>query len=63
MKAAIAALPFEVPKLAVNANVNVGFGSALERAMERQGLGSVINALPQPSDRGVADAEGPGDIS
>jgi hypothetical protein len=36
IRAAIAALPFEHPKLSVNANVggNVGWGANLERAIE-----------------------------
>jgi hypothetical protein len=47
MKAAIAALPFETPKLAVTANLNVaGFADRMERMMTARGLALVIDARP-----------------
>jgi hypothetical protein len=54
MRAAIAALPFEHPKLAVVANIGAeGFADALEEAMARSGKSVVIHAtpeLPKPGD-------------
>jgi hypothetical protein len=44
MRAAIAALAFEHPKLSVAANFNAGFSSRLERMMEARGLRTVIDA-------------------
>lgn len=51
MRAAIAALPFENPKLAVIASIgpNTGFAKRLEIAIDRS---------HRIIDRGVADAEG-----
>jgi hypothetical protein len=48
MKAAIAALPFESPKLSVVTSVAIGFASRLEAAAERQGRSMVIDATPKP---------------
>jgi hypothetical protein len=51
MRAAIAALAFEHPKLTVNANINaVGFADRMERMMERRGLSAVIDAHPARAD-------------
>jgi hypothetical protein len=50
MKAAIAALPFEHPKLTVSANISaVGFASRLERAMVASGKRAVIDATAKPA--------------
>jgi hypothetical protein len=47
MKAAIAALPFEKPKLSVSVtNVAAGFGGRMERLMEARGIATVIDATP-----------------
>jgi hypothetical protein len=50
MRAAVAALPFEFPKLSVNANINAGFASRMERAMEAIGKRAVIDAKPRAID-------------
>ena len=62
MRAAIAALPFEHPKLAVVARFdgNEGFAAKLEAAIMR--TGKLIEATPQPADGGVADPDGSGNI-
>jgi hypothetical protein len=52
MRAAIAALQFERPKLAVIANVDAYFGRRMELAMERRGISSVIDARPSKADQG-----------
>jgi hypothetical protein len=49
MKAAIEALPFERPKLAVIANVNA-FASRMEEASRKLGRSNVIDALPAPKN-------------
>jgi hypothetical protein len=47
MKAAIAALPFETPKLSVSANLSAaGLGSRMEQIMSARGLAPVIDARP-----------------
>jgi hypothetical protein len=46
MRAAVAACPFEHPKLSVSASFNTGLGSRIERMMEARGLASVIDATP-----------------
>ena len=47
MKAAIAALPFETPKLAVTANLGfAGFADRMERMMSARGIAPVIDARP-----------------
>lgn len=46
MRAAIAALPFERPKLAVTASVDGFFARRMELAMERRGVSAVIDARP-----------------
>jgi hypothetical protein len=47
MKAAIAALPFERPKLAVTANINAqNFADEIEAAMIRSGKALTIDAKP-----------------
>ena len=54
MRAAIATLPFEYPKLSVSASVNNrGFGRHLEGAIAASGKAVVIDAKP------VRDAEPP----
>ena len=50
MRAAIAALAFEHPKLTVNANVTAGFADRMERMMERRGISAVIDAHPAKAD-------------
>lgn len=55
MRAAIAALPFERPKLAVTASVNAFFGRRMELAMERRGVSAVIDATPLPKAGQGAD--------
>jgi|SRR6476646_2574373 hypothetical protein len=63
MRAAIAALPFECPKLAVVASMNAGTGFAaqLEAAIARSGVGlKLIDA--EPADGGMAHPEGAGDV-
>lgn len=42
MKAAIEALPYERPRLAVTAMLNGGFAAQLEKALERSGNDFVI---------------------
>ena len=44
MKAAIAALPFEHPKLSVVTSLHGGFAAQLEAAMRRAGKSVVIDA-------------------
>jgi hypothetical protein len=44
MKAAIAALPFERPKLAVTANLNNNFASRMEEIARASGRSNVIGA-------------------
>jgi hypothetical protein len=46
LRAAEAAAPFCHPKLSFNANINAGFASRLERAMEAIGKRAVIDAKP-----------------
>jgi hypothetical protein len=47
MRAAIAALAFEVPKLSVNANISAaGFADRMERMMASRGMSAVIDARP-----------------
>src|SRR6476620_1528181 len=63
MRAAIAALPFECPKLAVVASMNAGpgFAAQLEAAIARSGVGlKLIDA--EPADGGMAHPEGAGDV-
>jgi hypothetical protein len=49
MRAAIAALPFEVPRLSINANVGShDLGDRLERAIKRSGVNLTIEHAPQP---------------
>jgi hypothetical protein len=49
MRAAIAALPFEVPRLNINANVgSQDLGDRLERAIKRSGVNLTIEHAPQP---------------
>jgi hypothetical protein len=51
MRAAMACLPFETPKLSVVASINdpAGFAERLERAIERSGVRSLmIEHAPQP---------------
>lgn len=67
MRAAIAALPFEHPKLAVTANVNTdGWGAKLEDARARAARVIEFRAGPalaaEPADGGVADPERSGDV-
>lgn len=52
MKAAIACLPFERPKLGVSINYNAGFAGRLERSIAARGLPVVIDSRPAdpPSD-------------
>jgi hypothetical protein len=47
MKAAIEAAPYVHARLSVTANFNSGFGSRMERMMERQGLSPVIEGKPR----------------
>jgi hypothetical protein len=65
LRAAIAALPFEHPKLAVVARFDPGegFAAKLEAAIKR-GARPLIEgtALAQPADGCVANPEGSGDI-
>jgi hypothetical protein len=49
MRAAIAALAFEHPKLSVNANINAGFAARMEQMMAARGLAPVIDARPSYS--------------
>jgi hypothetical protein len=45
IRCAIAALPFETPKLSVSANLNAaGFASRMEQMMAARGLAPVIDA-------------------
>ena len=47
MRASIASLPFEFPKLAVTANINTAdFANALEEAIARSGQSLVIDHKP-----------------
>jgi len=46
MRAAIAALPFETPKLAVVATLD-NFAERMEGLMERRGMRTVIDASPK----------------
>ena len=63
MRAAIAALPHEHPKLAVTAQLDgKSFAAELEAARNRSGQVTVIRELPQPADGGVADPERAGDV-
>ena len=67
MRAAIAALPFEHPKLAVTATINAeGFGAKLEAARERAAKVIEFRAEPtlstEPANGGVADPECAGDV-
>lgn len=48
MKAAIAVLPFEVPKLGVSVNLT-GFATRMERAIEARGDALVIGASARSS--------------
>jgi hypothetical protein len=51
MRAAIEALPFERPRLAVTANVDgKDIGKGLERAMRERGLSPFLDALPKPDE-------------
>jgi hypothetical protein len=50
MRAAIAALAFEHPKLSVTANINTGFADRMEQMMERRGMRSVIDARSAKAD-------------
>jgi hypothetical protein len=60
MRAAMACLPFEVPKLSVVASINdpAGFAERLERAIERSGVRPLMiehraiehQSTPQPGD-------------
>jgi hypothetical protein len=47
MRAAVAALGFEHPRLTVTANLNTGLGSRTEAMMTRQGIATVIDAKPR----------------
>jgi hypothetical protein len=50
LRAAIAALPFEHPKLAVTATVSTeGFAAKLEAMMERSRMAAVLRAVPAPA--------------
>jgi hypothetical protein len=67
MRAAIAALPHEHPKLAVTSmTINDGFGAKLEGARVRSARVIEFRAEPalsaEPADGGVAHAKGAGDI-
>jgi hypothetical protein len=50
LRAAVAALPFEHPKLSVAANFNVGFGRRLEQMAAARGIATVIDARPAKAD-------------
>ena len=52
MRAAIACLPFERPRLTVNANFNGRFGAQLERAIASSGKAVVIDAKSNPQGGG-----------
>jgi hypothetical protein len=65
MRAAMAALPFESPKLAVTTNVtNEGFAALLERAVQRSRAPLVIEhheaELPEAPPPGIRDRSGAG---
>jgi citrate lyase gamma subunit len=63
MRAAIAALPFEVPRLSLNANVeSKDFAERLEKAIARSGVRLTIEA-PQVHARKVIEAPQPTDVS
>jgi hypothetical protein len=63
MRAAIAALPHEHPKLAVTAQLDgKSFAAELEAARNRSGQATVIRELSKPSDSGVTDPECTGDV-
>jgi hypothetical protein len=68
MRAAIEAAPFVHAKLSVTASFDgKSFAVALESAIARSGKALVIEGvsspLAKPSDRGVTNPEGPGDVS
>jgi len=54
MRAAIAALPFERPKLAVITNIN-SFASHMEELARRNGKSNVIDATPMAIPKTPAD--------
>jgi hypothetical protein len=48
LRAALAAMPFEHPKLTVNANVNSNFADRMEEIARLTGKSNVIDARPIP---------------
>jgi hypothetical protein len=54
MRAAIACLPYEVPKLGVSVNFSVGLGGRMEKLMAAKGMSQVIDGH---SERSVASPE------